>query len=144
MTPTSKGRLLSVWGAALLMLTGCGGSAPPAAGPSHVKGLAGLYNQATFNLGHRPANEQEFKAALAKSILNLKLLGVSTIDELFVSERDDQPLVVLYGPPAKEGDPGVVVYEQQGVDGKRLVGFRAANVEDADAARLKELVPAAK
>lgn len=144
MKPSVTRLAIGLCGSALLVLAGCGGSAPAGSQKSHVKGLSALYVKAAFDLSRNPANEQEFKAALAKAPINLDPLGVSSIDELFTSDRDGQPLVVLYGPTPKGVDPGVVAYEQEGVDGKRLVGFRAAGVEEADEARLKQLVPTAK
>ena len=64
-------------------------------------------------------------------------MKVGSFDELFVSERDGQPLVVVYGSPPKDSD--VVVYEQTGVNGKRLVGHRIGMVEEVDEAQYKDL-----
>jgi hypothetical protein len=69
--------------------------------------------------------------------VSLEKLRVDSIDELFVSERDGQPLVVVYGSPPAGSD--VVVYEHTGVNGKRLVGHRIGMVEEADEATFKSL-----
>ena len=104
---------------------------------SHVRILANLHALATTKLGHVPRDAQEFKQAITKLGVNLENRKVGSIDELFISERDGQPLVVAYGTTNLESD--VVVYEQTGVNGKRLVGHRIGMVEEVDEAELKKL-----
>jgi hypothetical protein len=101
--------------------------------------LTNLYAKSERELGRSPANEQEFKAAIGKMDISLEAMKVGSIDELFVSERDGQPFVIVYG----QSPQGVVAYEQTGVDGKRQVGFKLGNIEDVDEARFRELVPSA-
>lgn len=108
---------------------------------SHVRAITALYARAASTLGHNPANEQEFKSVVANANINLKAFGAESIDELFLSEHDGKPLVVLYGPAPKGVAPGVVVYEQEGVNGVREVGFKIGQVEEADAERFAALVP---
>jgi hypothetical protein len=133
------------WNLVLLaaVCVGCGGGQQAASNPalSHVRLLMLLYNKATSTLGRPPKDEQEFKATLQNSNLALDTMKVSSLDELFVSERDNQPLVVVYKPPAGSD---VVVYEQTGVDGKRLIAHRIGQVEEVDEAKFRELVPPAK
>ena len=62
---------------------------------------------------------------------------VDSFDELFVSDRDGKPLVVVYGSRLKDSD--VLIYEQTGVNGKRLVGHRIGMVEEVDEAEYKKL-----
>jgi hypothetical protein len=118
---------------------GCGGDAQKAAQKetSHIRLLTNLYAASERDLGRSPANEQEFKTAIGKMDVSLEAMKLGSIDEVFVSERDGQPLVIVYGPSPN----GVVAYEQTGVDGKRQVGFKLGNVEEADETRFKELVP---
>ena len=104
---------------------------------SRVRILTNLLAMATTELGHVPRDEQEFKQAIAKLQVNLEKRKVSSIDELFVSERDGQPLVVIYGSGSVDSD--VVVYEQNGVNGKRMVGHRIGMVEEVDESELKKL-----
>jgi hypothetical protein len=106
---------------------------------SHVRILANLHALATTKLGHVPRDAQEFKQAIAKLGVNLEKRKIGSIDELFVSERDGQPLIVSYGPENANSD--VVVYEQNGMNGKRMVGHRIGMVEEVDEAELKKLVP---
>jgi hypothetical protein len=128
---------------AAALLVGCGssvGSAPK--GVSHVGAISALYFKAASVLGRNPADEQEFKTAIGQGEMDLDVLGVSSVDELFVSDRDGQPLVILYGPRPKNSQ-GVIAYEQTGKDGVRLVGTSNGQVIEADAAQFAKLVPAA-
>jgi hypothetical protein len=124
-----------------LALTGCGGGGSEAKKQalSHVRLLTSLHTKASSQLGRFPKDEQEFKATIEGSDVSLEALKVDSLDELFVSARDGQPLVVVYGAPLVGSD--VVVYEQIGVDGMREVGHRIGMVEEVDAARFAELVP---
>jgi hypothetical protein len=131
---------LSILIAALLV--GCGG---PTGGSgkketSRVRVLTMLYTRTSSQLGRNPKDEQEFKEKLKSYDLALDKAGVSSIDELFISERDGQPLGIYYGPHPPGSD--VVVYEQTGVDGMRYVGHRIGMVEEVDEAKFRELVPA--
>jgi hypothetical protein len=104
---------------------------------SHVRVLADLHALATSRLGHIPHDEQEFKKFIATRSKLVEKLKIGSIDELFVSERDGQPLHVVYGTPPTTSD--VAVYEQTGVNGKRLVGHRIGMVEEVDEAEYKNL-----
>jgi hypothetical protein len=134
-----------LWGmclaAVFVVVVGCG--APKADAlkkeTSHLRLLTNLYAKTSMKTGHNPQNEQEFKEAIKNSGVSLEALKVNSVDELFVSERDGQPFVVVYGqqPPGYD----VVAYEQTGVDGYRQVGHKIGMVEDADEAKFRELVP---
>jgi hypothetical protein len=126
---------------AVMALAGCAGESPAVStGTSHVRLLTMLYNKVSREQGRIPKDEQEFKDNLKSADLSLESLKINSTDDLFVSERDGQPLVVVYGsvPPGSD----VVVYEQTGVDGKRMIGHRIGMVEEVDEAKFKELVPA--
>jgi hypothetical protein len=122
-------------------LVGCRGpSADAQQGQlNHVRLLTMMYTKVSSQHGRNPKDEQEFKDMIRKSDVSLEAMKVSSIDELFVSERDGQPLGVVYGPAAPGSD--VVVYEPTGVDGIRLVGHKLGMVEGVDEARFRELVP---
>jgi hypothetical protein len=124
-------------------LVGCGGpSADARQGQlSHVRLLTMMYTKTVSQLGRNPKDEQEFKDTIKGFDVALDKLNVGSTDELFVSERDGQPLGVVYGPTPPGSD--VVVYEQTGVDGKRMVGHKIGMVEGVDEARFRELVPSA-
>ena len=105
---------------------------------SHVRVLTNLHALASNKLGHVPHDMQEFKQTIAKLPVSMEKLKVGSIDELFVSERDGLPLIVVYGSTPAVSD--VVVYEQTGVNGKRQVGHRIGMVEEVDEAQYKSLM----
>jgi hypothetical protein len=137
--------------AALVLFAGCsgGGEAKSAAREqSHIKTLAVLYG--TYVGSHRgqlPPNEAAFKQYVQASSAQSRG-GVTVADpqSIFVSERDAQPYVILYGDAARRGPSGgpagspVVIYEQVGVDGLRFVASNMGAVEEVDQARFKQLV----
>jgi hypothetical protein len=134
--------LLSLFAVCLTGLTGCGGNAGSEVrkqATSHVRLLTSLHTKISSELGRYPKDEAEFKAALAKANLSNEALKVNNLDELFVSERDGQPLVVVYGQAPAGSD--IVVYEQTGANGLRQVGHRIGMIEEVDAARFAEIVP---
>jgi hypothetical protein len=104
---------------------------------SHVRLLTSLHAMVTAKLGRVPRDEQEFKQTIAKLSVSLERLKVGSIDELFISERDGQPLVVVYSSSPTASD--VVVYEQTGLNGKRQIGHRIGMVEEVDEAQYKKL-----
>jgi hypothetical protein len=128
-----------------LALIGCssgGNSEVREKGFSHVRLLTSLHTRISSELGRYPKDEAEFKAALGKANLTLDAMKVNSIDELFISKRDGQPLVVVYGQAPAGSD--VVVYEQTGVNGLREVGHRLGNVEEVDEAKFAEIAPKTK
>ena len=113
---------------------------------SNLKPLAVFYGR--FMGRHRglpPANEAEFKEFVRSlSTGELASFNVTDLESLFVSSRDGQPYVIIYGQPSGPPGPGgapVIAYEQVGVGGKRFVASSMAAIEEVDEARFKELVP---
>ena len=119
--------------------SGCGGSSDVVVNKhaSHVRKLTALYTMTSMKLRRPPRDEQEFKKTLAALEVKPEKYDVDSFDELFTSERDEQPLKVVYGTPPKGSD--VVVYEQAGVDGKRLVGHKIGMIEELDDADFSAL-----
>lgn len=137
----------SAWVATALVLVGLilgGCSAKSDAGsstPDEFRKLVTLYSRMTLG-APPPANEAAFKEAIGSSLKTVAdVLKVTDVDALFTSSRDGKPIVVVYAPRPAKMDPNVVAYEQDGVDGKRLVGFSLGTVEEVDEARFRELVP---
>jgi hypothetical protein len=119
---------------------GCGASTgAKSKETSHARVVTALYFQAKSRLAKSPANAEEFKQAVAAGKPDWSKLGVSGLDELLVSERDGKPLAISYGPATLAN--GVVVYEQEGLNGIRLVGTSNGQVREADAAQFAKLVP---
>jgi hypothetical protein len=114
-----------------------------AADVSRIKALTTFYTSYMNRNGGPPPSEAEFKRYIAeKGEPLLKSSGI-TADEIFISPRDNEPLVVLYGSAAaKLLNQGVVTYERTGVGGRRLVGYRAGSVNEIAEAEFRKLVPA--
>jgi len=114
---------------------------------SHLRWLLRLYALASNEAqGRPPKSEEAFKQYIAGMDAGVRdrLLagaGVSSTDELFISERDGQPYVIIYGKPARKMDSGVVAYEQQGVNGLRYVGRRVGAGEEVDEQQFNTMVP---
>ena len=102
-----------------------------------------MHGMMETSTGRPPANEMEFKRFIAeKGAPMLERAGMANLDELFVSERDGQPFVVIYGKYPPGMTSRIAAYEQNGVGGKRQVGYSAGAVEQIDETRFRELVPA--
>ena len=105
--------------------------------PNHVGAVTALYELSKSKLGHTPSDEKEFKKAMQTVSLKPQNFKVDSFDELLMSERDGQPLTVVYGPAAANSN--FIVSEQTGVNGKRMVGLRTGIVEEMDDAQYKAL-----
>jgi len=67
---------------------------------------------------------------------------MNELNALFVSTRDNQPLVFIYGINADPRRQSTIIgYEHSAVDGMRTVGYRYGTVELVDHARFTELMP---
>lgn len=129
----------------LLIVSGCGDQtlAPTATEGRRVGAIVTTHNMMERATGRLPPNEQEFKKFIAENGSQaLERSGVTAVDQLFVSDRDDQPLVVTYGKYSAGMNAKIVVYEKNGADGKRFVGDNSGAVELVDDARFNELVTA--
>jgi len=127
----------------LLVVSGCGGQklAPTATEGRRVGAIVTTHNMMERATGRLPPNEQEFKKFIAENGSQaLERSGVTAVDELFVSDLDGQPLVVTYGQYPAGMNGKIVVYEKNGADGKRFVGYNSGAVELVDDARFNELV----
>src|SRR5262245_43199467 len=113
---------LFVFSVLLASATSCGRHADSSQNldRSHVRSLTTLFGLATSKLKHPPGNEKEFKQVLTTLSVKPEQMKVSSFDEVFVSERDGTPLVVIYGSAPKDSD--ILVYEKTGINGKRLIG----------------------
>jgi hypothetical protein len=131
-------------GALLLVMAGCGAQtvAPTATAGRRVSAIVTMHNSMERATGRLPPNEQEFKKFITeKGSQMMERAGVTSVDELFVSDRDGQPLVVTYGKYPAGMTSKIVVYEKNGAEGKRFVGYNVGAVELVDDARFSELVP---
>jgi hypothetical protein len=113
---------------------------------SNLKPLAVFYGRFIGqHRGQPPASEKEFKDFI-RSLGTKQLVGfdVSDVESLFISSRDQQPYVVLYGRSAPAGKARIVAYEREGAGGTRFVANDLGDVQEVDEAQFKEMVPGAK
>ncbi len=97
---------------------------------------AGMQNGYASSKGSvPPKDEAEFKEYIrAYPADKLKMMGVDAgnIEELFKSERDGKPFKIRYKVGGGRGSVAPVIFELEGKDGKKQVGFTGGNVEDVD------------
>lgn len=92
-----------------------------------------------------PANEEALKKHVrSRPDFILKNSGIdpSSIDSAFISERDQQPFVIIYDVVISQisgTSAPLIAHEQTGKNGKVLVVFANGNVELVNDARLQEL-----
>lgn len=110
---------------------------------SNIQRLSNFY--ASFQngrTGQGPKSEAELKQfLLTQAPETFQLMGIdpNNKDSIWVSERDHKPFKVRYGVDSPFGAVAAIVFEQEGVGGKRQVGFNNSKVEETDEARYKEL-----
>jgi hypothetical protein len=145
-----------VFWCACFLLAGCGKPAeedPTAMRFKKLGRLSGRY--LGQNRGAPPKNADDLKK-FARSLSADELKGLNIepaeIDDLFVSPRDNQPLVFrsLAKSAAVGGPDGggkvVLAYEKEGGGGKRYVVYLSppGDAGEVDDDKFKELVPEAK
>jgi len=135
-----------------LLLTGSVGCNKPTVAKgvnARIRPLAILFLRFTSqHRGKSPQNREELEKFIdTQGPRELEAFGIKKMEDLFVSERDEQPYVVRYGidiPPPGPNGQTAVAYESKGLNGNRLVVFSTAGVEEVGTARLKQLVPDAQ
>lgn len=127
----------------------------PELGVTAVPGHNNLQTLAIFygryvgaHRGKPPAKLDEFKSWLKKQPREqFESLQVDPdkLDALFTSPRDNQPFGFVFSAsamtPGPEGKGSVIIYEQTGVGGKRLVAYSTSQIEEVDEATFQRLVP---
>lgn len=133
----------------LAAVAGCGGGTDGNAtlaelNSTNIKRLANLYFTYQLSNDFRgPKDEADFKKFLSSvDPEKLTRIGIdpNAIDALFVSQRDNQPFKVRYGVRGSAmGSSEPVIFEAEGVDGKREVGFLNMTQREVDAAEYDAL-----
>ena len=133
-------------GLVALAIAGCGSNELESPTAVKMKALGGFYLEyAVGQNGKGPPNEAALKKhirSIPATVLTVSGIQPSEIDGLFNSDRDGEPLVVLYGTGISQisgKSAPLVAHEKTGKNGKRLAAFANGKVELADEARLKEL-----
>ena len=129
------------------LLTGCSRTATPASeADPHLAVLTKLYvDHLNAHQGLPPKDEAAFKSYVSQhGAHRLKDAATSDLNALFISTRDNQPLVFVYGAsanPAKQTP--LIGYERSAVDGKRTVGYRHGTAELVEESQFATLAPTA-
>lgn len=104
---------------------------------SNIQRLTNLYTRHQMQRGSQgPKNEQEFRKYIEgvdKETLEKMDIDLAQIDDLFTSERDNQPFEIRYGVRSsfREGMVGLV-FEAEGVGGVRQVGFSTIAIKEIE------------
>ena len=133
--------------AVLLAAAGCGSNALDSPTAKKLKALSSMYaSYAVSHSGGGPATEKEFKdfvLGLGAEMLPFEGIDPANRAAAFVSDRDQEPFVIVPGQSIR-GMTGtsapVVAHEKTGAGGKKLVALANSKVEEANDARLQELL----
>lgn len=129
-----------------LAVSGCSDDALTSPTALKMKGLANAYLDHVVGMGgEAPGNEQALKKhmrGLRASVQYDYQIDPNNLDSSFVSQRDNEPLVVIYGQGVGRisGDSKqVIAHEKTGKNGKRLVVFVSTKVDHVNEAELDSL-----
>jgi hypothetical protein len=92
--------------------------------------------------GRGPADAAELKGFMKdfdKNKLSMMGIDAANVDSVFNSERDGKPFLVRYKVGGGRGSVDAVVFEQDGKDGKKQVGYTGGKVEEVDDATAQGL-----
>ncbi|MEQ8211605.1 MAG: hypothetical protein RH917_17395 [Lacipirellulaceae bacterium] len=92
------------------------------------------------NRGKIPKQLEDFKRYVEKHGAQYMSDKNLTIDNFFVSPRDNQPYIFSTEGNKVRSSQGIVGYEQQGVDGRRYVADNTGAVREVDDERFGWLV----
>lgn len=109
---------------------------------SNLSELAVWYHRfVSTHSGRPPGDEENFKKFIQAYGFQADTgRGINTVDDLFMSPRDQKPYIVVYG---KQGSfvPDIIAYEQDGVDGRRWLASSMTTVAEVDSEKFRKLVP---
>lgn len=93
--------------------------------------------------GPGPKNETEFKRFIKDEMgpyhLGLMHVDPDKIDAIFISDRDQKPFKVRYDVTSGPGVVNALVFEQDGVGGKKQVGLNGGTVMEVDDAQYQDM-----
>lgn len=134
---TNRILLLALSVALLGLQAGCGDPLKNAFSQhykANIHRLAGLYQMYQMtNDGIGPDGEEAFReyvASVPEDFLDKIGANPEKRDQLFVSERDKKPFHIVYSVEANYRQPAPIVFEQEGKDGKRWIGFTAGSCQE--------------
>lgn len=115
-------------------------------GERHLGELARAYIfYANQHRGQGPPNKAALDKFLKANEKSLIMQGISNPEGMYVSPRDNEPYVVLWGLRIKTVVKGrssqPIAYEKTGKDGKRWVAFADGIVNELDESEFEKVVP---
>jgi hypothetical protein len=110
---------------------------------SNIQRISNMYaaNQNMKSSGG-PKDEADLKAWIKEydpHKLSMMKIDPNNLDGLFTSERDGKPFKIRYKVGGGRGSVEAVVFEQDGVGGKKQVGFTGGRVDDVDNSTYNQL-----
>jgi hypothetical protein len=117
--------------AAFALIAGCSSDQSQkqiaAMNTSNMQRLCSMYAAHQNGVGGRgPNDEAEFKTFIKTynpNSLSAMGIDVGDLDKLFTSERDGKPFKIRYKIGGGRGSVAPVIFEQDGVNGRKQVGF---------------------
>ena len=140
--PTRAWPYLCLVALSFLLAPGClGNSSPPPEGRLAIENVAKWYQlYRSAHRGKTPPSEEEFLTFVESDLKSKRNVDLNR-EEFLTSPRDGQKFVVNYGKPTSTNqERNVAVYEREGYDGKKLVGFEFGNSQEVDEAELQSLL----
>jgi hypothetical protein len=124
--------------------SGAGDAAIRNANQTNIQRLTNLYSRFQLSRGGKgPANETEFRKYIGElDSQTLSNIGVeaANLDKLFKSERDNQAFSVRYAVAGNtRGSNDAIVFESEGKEGKRQVGFTSLAIREVDSSEYDQL-----
>ena len=141
----ARGAIIAILGVLVLSLSSCSDDALKSPTALKMSGLANAYLDHVVSANGPPADEVALKKhmrGLRGSVQYDYHIDPENIDASFVSQRDNEPLVVLYGKGVGKisgNSKHVIAHEKTGKNGKRLVVFASTKVDIVNEAELERL-----
>jgi hypothetical protein len=129
---------------ASMALPGCSSKGPPPPDAQiQVEMLAGWYEDYKVKHGNKPPPSEDALVKYIETVQKERQITQTAEDtnKLLTSPRDGQKYVVLYGKTVNPNrERNVVLYEAEGYDGKKWVGFESKWSQEVDEAELQKLL----
>ena len=132
-------------GLAALSVAGCSDDALKSPTAVKMSGLANAYLDHVVGANGSPPDQAAFKKhlqGLRPSVQYDYHVDPNNLDAFFISERDNEPIVVIYGKGVGKisgESKHVIAHEKTGKNGKRLVVFTSTKVDLVNEAELEQL-----
>jgi hypothetical protein len=137
-------RLAALLLVAVFVAQGCsGGGPPPPAAQRNVEEVATWYNMYRSSSPGRtpPPSEEAFVAFINKTMKEKQGITEGMRSDFLVSPRDGKKFNIRYGKPqSSSADKNIVVWEQDGHDGKKWYATEQGYGLEVDDATLQQLL----